>query len=283
METEKEIEKESPDAWLEFGKWCPLSGELPLVDYTPNSPVYQCREIIIEARHMWGVGPGLNELKGFASLNNQKFDYPEKWLSTARTIFEDYDSVSLHMIDGYYTTSTGKVRERHSLATKWQDAIDFVRSFHLGMHFEEETPDHAVLAILAIAEAHIASQWILVHGDPEDDPIVQDRIYDARSLLYQAKTIEAEAIQGEYKRVLPHVERDQRRQEQFRSAQDALHEKAEHRHGEWLRIAKEVKEKNSTLSLRSVAKCVYERTKDSENFAVRFNTIYKFLLKNLLV
>jgi hypothetical protein len=150
---EKGLQKTIKNQRVLKAPWCPLSGTLPYVENIPSSPQFHFIDIIVKARQLWGVNTDQDQMRFTCDFG--KTAYPKLKIKTARTIFECYDSVSLHMIDGYYRTPCDRVIGKHTLATKWREACYFIRGFHLGMAFDFDTQDYEILAILAISIAQL--------------------------------------------------------------------------------------------------------------------------------
>ena len=159
--------------YLTEDSWCPLFGRLPTNDI-PSSQVYKCVQIITKARQLWKIPPV------------EKSRYPKDYIMTARTILNSHYSTTLHVIDGFYKRSDGKILEKHTLDSNWEFAVRFVRWHHYSYYFDYDIPDWAILAIFAIAEAWHVIKDILINGDSEDDPLIMKTVQDALCLLIRA-------------------------------------------------------------------------------------------------
>lgn len=194
MENEKSLEKTIKDPLVLKVPWCPLLGILPHVKNIPNSIQFQLVDIIVRARQLWDVE--VHEIydtdldQTIFSCKFRKEDYPNRKILTARTIYTCYESVSQHMIDGFFRTTSGRVIEKHNLSTKWSEACYFIRCFHYGMTFDIDTEDYEILAILAISIAH----WRLNDLTDADDLVLVEYVLEAQGLLMVAAEQKRKAL-----------------------------------------------------------------------------------------
>lgn len=276
MEKEKGLDQATLDYYYQkfYYNWDPLYGNLAWDDAIEASPVFQACMVIFNARELWGILPWSTAQDIAEAGKWDEYNADQLRRKLARHIFDCYEAVRSLVgpwattDEEYYMKSDGVIRAKHILSSKFEDAIDIVRGRLCYFDPDDNTQDFDVLTILAIAEAHDVFVRVFVEEISEDDPDVLRAIHDAELLLRKAELLKS----------FPYTEIGIKVKEQFKSVQDARQDKTQHRHAEWLRIAKDVKAKKIRRTLRGIALLVHKRVEDPETHKPKLDTIYKFLL-----
>lgn len=276
--------------------WCPLFGHIFWNDepLPPSSQIERCFSIIQDARRLWKT----EDTKGFDCSHQGWYgehswpepeeipDYPKDLILAAREISRcwmsiyQYSVLHSHQPDAYYKKENGDSEPRHTLDTVWDKAIDVAKSICHSNYFDkdgtlkpinkfEDIPGFAILAILAIKEAHWALRLIVEVGESEDNPEVIKLVQVAGSLLARAKE----------ENLRPDAERNAR-QRKYAAQQSVKKRKrnAEDNKTLWLKTAKDLKKQFPGISSTSN---ITQKVCDKLNIPQKSRqSVYKFLLKN---
>ncbi|HHT9136452.1 MAG TPA: hypothetical protein ACFYEK_04315 [Candidatus Wunengus sp. YC60] len=169
---------------------CPLSSKIPSLR---NPIALQCKEIIEDARHIWGyLSP--KEQSVYYEIVDDK-EVPKKFppystlkLTSARSIQSWYGKSDLRLINKFQFKSK-------EYAEPIKDAVNDARRY-ARPSIEKEIPYQAILAIFAICEAFEALND-MSHGKPKDDPCIKEKVYGASVFLSLAKSKEEKSLSGD--------------------------------------------------------------------------------------
>jgi len=155
--------------------WCPLTGELPGVDYNPSEFKFRCIQLIYEARLFCD------------EIEADEYPHPEDLLRFARYMEEAYMSIcdnSLYLQRPfYYTNEKGKTVLRNTLVSENEQMIDVASNYNYehtlynGDYYGayDEVESYFINAVMAIITAYRALEEALEDKIYHDDDLVTAR------------------------------------------------------------------------------------------------------------
>jgi hypothetical protein len=256
--------------------WCPLTGELPEVDYIPSEFKSRCVELIYEAR-------------SFCSAI-EDFPYP-LLLSNARYIRDRYDSICQNCLSlirpYYYTNEKGKDVVRNTLVSENEMVLDWASGYYTDNRFGirlssdgkivcygsksyildvyGEPPDYFKNAILAIITAYEALVNALEYNEYKYEDLLT-----ARELFSIAEKVRA----------------DTRITDARKRGHDTIHKRAAKKKVMYQQKADEIYKKHHSYSKWRIAGIIAEeeipdkrRNKDRKRLHFQINKIIEIKQK----